>query len=75
MRTLALGIESATTIFSHLNGILLRALPFRDSDRLMMLWEIPPDTHKPNHILLANFAAWKQRSHSFQSMAAFMSLP
>jgi putative ABC transport system permease protein len=75
MLTLALGIGSATTIFSLLNGILLRALPFPDSNRLMMFWEVPSDTHKPNHILLANFAAWKQGSHSFQSMAAFMSLP
>ena len=73
--TLALGIGSATTIFSLLDGILLRALPFPDSNRLMTLWELPPDTQKPNHVLLANFTAWKQRSHSFQSMAAFMSLP
>ena len=73
--TLASGIGSSTAIFSLLDGILLRALPFPASNRLMMLWELPPNSHHPNHVLLANFAAWEQRSHSFQSMAAFMSLP
>jgi putative ABC transport system permease protein len=73
--TLALGIGSATTIFSLLDGILLRALPFPDSNRLMALWELGPDNQEPNHVLLANFAAWEERSHSFESMAAFMSLP
>ena len=40
--TLGLGIGSSTTIFSLLDGILLRALPFPNSSQLMMLWEIPP---------------------------------
>jgi putative ABC transport system permease protein len=73
--TLALGIGSSTTIFSLLDGILLRALPFPQSNRLMMLWELPPDTHKPNVVNLKNFVAWKERNHSFESMAAFLSLP
>jgi len=73
--TLALGIGSSTTIFSLLDGILLRALPFPHSNQLMMLWEIPPQTRKPNVVNLGNFAAWKERNHSFQSMAAFLSSP
>jgi putative ABC transport system permease protein len=73
--TLALGIGSSTTIFSLLDGILLRALPFPDSNRLMMLWEIPPQTRKPNVANLSNFAVWKERNHSFQSMAAFLASP
>jgi putative ABC transport system permease protein len=73
--TLALGIGSSTTIFSLLDGILLRALPFPQSDRLMMLWELPPSTHKPNVVNLKNFVAWKERNHSFESMAAFVNLP
>ena len=73
--TLALGIGSSTTIFSLLDGILLRALPFPESDRLVMLWELPPQTHKNNVVNLQNFAAWQQRNHSFQSMAAFLGLP
>jgi putative ABC transport system permease protein len=73
--TLALGIGSSTAIFSLLHGILLRALPFPESNRLMMLWETPPEIRKPNVVLLNNFVAWKERSHSFQSMAAFESMP
>src|SRR5215470_529515 len=73
--TLALGIGSSTTIFSLLDGILLRALPFPESNRLMMLWELPPQTQKPNVVNLSNFAAWRERNHSFESMAAFLGLP
>jgi putative ABC transport system permease protein len=73
--TLALGIGSSTTIFSLLDGILLRALPFPESNRLVVLWELPPQTRKPNVVWMNNFVAWKERSHSFSSMAAFMGLP
>jgi putative ABC transport system permease protein len=73
--TLALGVGSSTTIFSLLDGILLRALPFPESNRLMMLWELPPDTRRPNVVNLTNFAAWRERNHSFESMSAFVSLP
>jgi predicted permease len=75
MITLALGIGSSTSIFSLLDGILLRALPFPESNRLMMLWEVPPETRKPNVVWMNNFVAWKERNRSFQSMAAWMSLP
>jgi putative ABC transport system permease protein len=73
--TLALGIGSSAAIFSLLDGILLRALPFPESNRLMMLWELPPETRKSNVVLLNNFVAWKERGHSFQSMAAFQGSP
>jgi putative ABC transport system permease protein len=73
--TLALGIGSSTTIFSLLDGILLRALPFPASNQLMMLWEIPPQIQKPNVVNLSNFVAWRERNHSFQSMAAFLNSP
>jgi putative ABC transport system permease protein len=58
-----------------LDGILLRALPFPESNRLMMLWELPPETRKPNVVNLSNFVAWRERNHCFESMAAFVSLP
>lgn len=73
--TLALGIGSSTTIFSLLNGILLRALPFPESNRLVMLWELTPENRKPNVVNLSNFVAWKERNYSFESMAAFVNLP
>jgi putative ABC transport system permease protein len=73
--TLGLGIGSSTTIFSLLDGILLRALPFPNSSQLMMLWEIPPQAQKTNVVNLNNFVAWRERNHSFQSMAAFLASP
>jgi putative ABC transport system permease protein len=73
--TLGLGIGSSTTIFSLLDGILLRALPFPNSSQLMMLWEIPPRAQKTNVVNLNNFVAWRERNHSFQSMAAFLASP
>jgi putative ABC transport system permease protein len=73
--TLALGIGSSTTIFSLLNGILLHALPFPESNRLVMLWELTPETRKPNVVNLSNFVSWGERNHSFESMAAFVSSP
>jgi putative ABC transport system permease protein len=73
--TLGLGIGSSTMIFSLLDGILLRALPFSNSNQLMALWELPPQTRKPNVVNLGNFVAWRERNHSFQSMAAFLNSP
>jgi putative ABC transport system permease protein len=73
--TLGLGIGSSTTIFSLLDGILLRALPFSNSNQLTVLWELPPQTQKPNVVNLSNFVAWRERNHSFQSMAAFLASP
>src|SRR5271163_518553 len=73
--TLGLGIGSSTTIFSLLDGILLHALPFSNSNQLMVLWELPPQTRKPNVVNLSNFVAWRERNHSFQSMAAFLASP
>src|SRR5215467_9369488 len=73
--TLAIGIGSSTTIFSLLDGILLRALPFPESNRLVMLWELPPESPRPNVVNLSNFTTWRKRNQSFESMAAFLSLP
>lgn len=72
---LALGIGSTTAIFSVVDGILLRPLSFPDPARLAMIWEVPPDSRKPNVVALNNFMAWKERSQSFESMAAFVQLP
>ena len=72
---LALGIGSTTAIFTFVNGILLRPLPFPEPNQLVMLWEVPPHTKKPNVVALGNFVSWKQRSHSFQSLAAFLGAP
>ena len=75
MLMLAIGISSTTAMFTFVHGILLRPLPFPSPEQLVMIWEVPPQTKKPNVVTLNNFVAWKERSHSFKSMAAFFALP
>ena len=69
--TLALSIGANTAIFSVVQAVLLAPLPFRNPDRLAMVWEeasflgFPQNTPAP-----ANFIDWKKRNHVFEDMAA-----
>ncbi|HEX8091869.1 MAG TPA: ABC transporter permease [Blastocatellia bacterium] len=72
MLTLALGIGANTAIFSVVNELLPRPLPFRDAERLVMLWENNPNLDAgQNPTSRANFRAWREQSSSFDGMAAF----
>lgn len=69
---LTLGIGANTAIFSVVNAVLLRPLPFPDPDRLVMVWEKSPRTRKTNVVNPQNFGNWEQRNRSFESMAAYI---
>jgi putative ABC transport system permease protein len=68
---LVLGIGANTAIFSVVNAVLLRPLPFHDPDRLAMVYEKSPHTGKINSVNPQNFADWQKRNRSFEKMAAY----
>ena len=72
---LALGIGANTAIFSVVNSILLARLPYKNADRLAMIWEQSPATGRTNVVNPFNFLEWQARNHSFERMAALIAWP
>lgn len=69
--TLALGIGANTAIFSLVNSVLLRALPFPDPDRLVMVWEDGSNAGFPRNSLTAgSYSDFKTQNRVFEGMAA-----
>jgi predicted permease len=73
--TLALSIGANTTIFSVVNGVLLKPLPYPHPDRLVTLWETHPTWGPFVTVAPANFYDWRQQSTSFSRMAALDPYP
>src|SRR5262245_12903983 len=68
--TLALGVGANTAVFSVINAVLIRSLPFAEADRLVMIWETQPDVRGPVGSY-PDFLDWRAQAQSFQGMAAF----
>jgi len=70
--TLALGIGAATCIFSIVNAVLLRPLPYQDASRMVYLWTVTPlfSEFKMGQSI-PNLNDIKARSHSFDQITAF----
>jgi putative ABC transport system permease protein len=70
--TLALGVGANTAIFSVVRSLLLEPLPFRDPDRLMMLWEADADNPQRTTILsMPNYADFRSGVKAFEETGIF----
>ena len=66
---LALGIGANTAIFSVVNSVVLRPLPYADADRLALIWETDlKDGIKREGPSAPNFLDWKEQNRSFEDM-------
>ncbi len=67
--TLALGIGGTTAMFSFVDAVLLKPLPFPGAERILNVWEKPPGGDR-NGISTLNFLDWKNQNSVFTAMAA-----
>jgi putative ABC transport system permease protein len=68
--TLALGVGANAAIFTVVNGVLLRPLPYDEPDRLVMLWESDPRRNIERQLVAPpNLVEWMGQSHSFENIA------
>jgi putative ABC transport system permease protein len=77
---LALGIGANSAIFSVVNGVVLRPLPYKDPDRLMMVWSRRPLLQalagsQEFPVSAADFTDWRDQNQVFEQIAAFHSQP
>ena len=73
---LALGIGANSAIFSVVNAILLRPLPYKDSDRLVVVWESKPNKNiAQDQVSPPDYRDWVQQNRVFDQIAALRTQP
>jgi len=71
--TLAVGIGANAAVYSIAEAVLLRPLPFRDPERLVMVWERNTIRERQRNVVNpGNYLAWRDRNPVFESLAAFL---
>jgi hypothetical protein len=71
LATLALGIGATTAIFSVVNAVMLKPLPFPTADRLVQVQSVIAATGQGDVASYLDFVDWRARNHVFDGMAAF----
>jgi len=71
---LALGIGANSAMFSVIDGVLLRPLPFPQSDRLVNVWETEPSRNLPRFpVAPANYYDWRKQNQVFSALGSYQS--
>ena len=72
--TLALGIGATSAIFAVVNGVLIRSLPYRDTDRLVNVWSNATQENRPrNPLSPADFLDFQEMNTTLDGMAGYFS--
>src|SRR5215469_11277468 len=75
LAVLTLGIGANTAIFSVVNAVLLRPLPFPDSNSIVTIFHVPPAKAFPGvtsfAVSPANYLDWRKQNNAFESMSVF----
>jgi predicted permease len=70
--TLALGIGANSSIFSAINALLLRPLPFPELDRVVAIWDkMPSRGILHNEVTMANYLDWRAQNQSFEQLSLY----
>ena len=75
LAALALGLGAATAIFSVVDAILLKPLPFPNANRLLVIWEKNPAQNESRLLVAAgNFLEWRRQARTLEAAGAFQDL-
>ena len=69
MVTLALGISVNTATFSVINRVLIQKLPYKDPDRIVLIYETEPELPRAP-VTMPDLLDWRRRARTLQSIAA-----